>query len=201
MTMLFNGITYNKLSYLEQFYKDPSDGIPEKSGIYFWVHWPEYDPNTIIINDLIDILSEFSSKSLQSPEEIIGKYKFKVRVEEQRFNRKSNPFGISDSQKNKLIKYLSDPKNANPFFDFFKEICFARPFYIGKAINLRSRLAGQHFNSKTRIIPEIDSQNIKHSEIWVGYKIIPSQGSDEISTLMEEILSRNIKPGLTIKPN
>ncbi|WP_158858673.1 GIY-YIG nuclease family protein [Lunatibacter salilacus] len=201
MSMVFNGIVYNKLSYLEQFYKDPFDGIPEESGIYFWVYWPEYDPQMINPNDLIDKLAEFSCKSLQSPEEILGRYKFKVKVEEQRFGKKSNPFGISDKQKIKLLKYLMDPLNVNPFFDFFKEICFARPFYIGKAINLRNRLANQHFNSKTRIIPEIDAQNILHSEIWVGYKKIPSHGGDEISTLMEEILSRNIKPGLTIKPN
>jgi hypothetical protein len=197
--MVFNGILYNKLSYLEQFYADPLNGIPEQSGIYFWVFWPEYDPEEILPQDLIDKLAEFSSKSLQSPEEIVGRYKFKV--EEQRFEKKSNPFGLSESQKNKLINYISDSKNAMSFFEFFKEICFARPFYIGKAKNLRTRLGKQHFKSMTRIIPEIDRENIKHSEIWVGYKVIPAYGNDEISTIMEEILSRNIKPGLTIKPN
>lgn len=199
--MDINGITFNRLSYLEQFYSDPLNGIPENSGIYFWVYWPEYDYNLVSPKDLINLLIEFSSKSLQSPEEIVGRYKFKVRVEEQRFEKKSNPFGLSDSQKNKLFKYISDPNNSRSFFDFFKEICFARPFYIGKAINLRSRLGSQHFKSRTRLIPEIDRECIKHSEIWVGYKIIPIQGGEEISTIMEEILSRNIKPGLTIKPN
>lgn len=199
--MTYNGIEFNTLAYLEQFYSDPINGIPKESGIYFWVYWPEFDPNTIPTKDLLDKLVEFSQRTLQSPEEILGKYKYRVKIEEQRFDKNQNPFGLSDKQKIKLSKYLSDVNNAKSFFDFFKEVCFARPFYIGKATNLRSRLGTQHFKSKSRIIPEIDSQGILHTEIWVGYKLIPSFSGDEINTIMEEILSRNIKPGLTIKPN
>jgi hypothetical protein len=188
---------------LRQYYKDPINGIPTDSGIYFWVYWPDFDSNTITVSNLETKLIEYSSKNLQFPEELWGRYKFIAEIKEQKFDKHSSPlFGLSPSQRQKLINYLSSSRNNIRSFDeFFKEICFTRPFYVGKANNLRSRLSNYHFKSTTEVIPEITRQQIPETQIWVGYKLIPMNSNDEMNNVFEEIISRNIKPGLTKKPN
>lgn len=199
--MIQNDIKFEKLTYLTKYYDDPVNGLPEKSGIYFWVYWPEFDPYKIDIDRLEEKLIEFSGKKLQFEEELHGRFKYKSVIYEQRFENNGNPFGLSPSKRIKLINYLSDKNNLESFSIFFKEVCFARPFYIGKANNLRTRLVAGHFKRKTEVIPEIEKQKIPLSEIWIGYKLIPPFENEDMNTIFEEILSRNIKPGLTKKPN
>ena len=200
--MIFNGIPFEKLSYLKQFYSDPSNGIPEESGVYYWIYWPDFDPHTISIKRLEDRLQEYSKKNLQFPEILKGKYKFIAEIKEQRFDKNEAPIlGLSQGKKKKLLNHFNTRQNIIDFHIFFKEICFARPFYIGKANNLRQRLVNGHFKSRSEILPELLDQKINDSDIWIGYKLIPINIDSQLNTIFEEILSRNLKPGLTKKPN
>lgn len=194
-------IKYEKLAYLKDYYDDPISGIPEESGIYYWVFWPDFDPKAISEQDLIDKLLNYTKNSLFFKETVRGPYKFEAEIREQTYKLNGNLFGLSNSKHFKLINYLKDPTNKQSFCDFFKEVCFSRPFYVGKANNLRTRLVGQHFKGLTEILPEIDKLAINYSDIWVGYKVIHDTTKTGLNNIFEEILSRRIKPGLTKKPN
>lgn len=200
--ILHNGIQYEKLSFLQINYADPKNGLPKDPGIYFWVYWPKFDENTITVSDLEKKLIEFSEKNLQFPEELRGTYKFIAEVKEQKFDKHSSPlFGLSQGQRKKLIRYLGTGRaNIVSFSTFFQEVCFTRPFYVGKANNLRSRLRSYHFKGKTPILGELTNQKIPETEVWIGYKKINMNAGDEMNNVFEEIISRNIKPGLTKKP-
>jgi len=110
-------------------------------------------------------------------------------------------FGLNDSSNKELEDYFLNRSNIAFFSSFFKEICFIKPFYLGKADNLRTRLS-QHFKGKSVIIPQIITKGISEKDVWVGYKEINKPGPGaKINTIFEEIYSRRVKPGLTIKPN
>ncbi|WP_461116886.1 hypothetical protein [Spirosoma jeollabukense] len=180
---------------------DPIDGIPSSYGIYQWVYWPDFDANLIKTKDLIDILKEYSLKNFYIEEEIRGLYKFHAKIWEQGFRDNNNMFGLSDKKNSELETHLLSRSNIISFNDFFKEICFVRPFYLGKANNLRSRLS-QHFTAKTNVIPEIIKSGIPEQHIWVGYKEVKYNPTERaINNIFEEIYSRRVKPGLTIKPD
>jgi len=201
--MEHNGLEYETLSFLRSNFSDPKRGIPELPGIYYFVYWPDFNFETITVNDLEKKLKEFSTKNLQFPETLKGMYKFIAEIKEQKFDKNIDPLlGLSQKQRNKLIRYFSaEPSNIENFHLFFKEICFARPFYIGKANNLRKRLNNYHFKDRTDVIPEIRKQKIPETQVWVGFKHIPMNADDEMNRIFEEIISRNLKPGLTKKPH
>jgi hypothetical protein len=199
--MIVNSIIFEKLSYLIQYYKDPIRGIPIDSGIYYWVYWPDFDPLTINSAGLNKVLLEYTERTLFFKETLKGRYKFEAEIREQGYPTNGNLFGLSPSNTLKLNNYLNLPAHRILFHEFFKEVCFSRPFYVGKAKNLRSRLATQHFKSTTEVVPEIDAALIPYSDIYVGYKIIPDPNDEDMNTIFEEILSRRVKPGLTKKPN
>lgn len=199
--MLYNGITFEKLSYWLQYYADPINGIPEDSGIYYWVYWPEFDPKTITVPQLQQQLLDYTNRGLFFKETLKGRYKFEGEIREQGFPSNGNLFGLSPSKSLKLVNFFGTSANLQFFSDFFREVCFSRPFYVGKANNLRTRLAQQHFKSTTDVVPEIDDVKISYTDIWVGYKLIPDPNNDDINNIFEEIFSRRIKPGLTKKPN
>lgn len=199
--MNYNGFTFNKLDFLRKHLKDAVLGIPTDYGIYQWVYWPEFDKNTITPTQLVDLIKNYSKHNFYIEEEFLGTFKFQAKIWEQGFRDNDNMFGLSDKKHKELENYLSDRTNIDFFSTFFKEICFIKPFYLGKADNLRSRLS-QHFNSKSNIVPQIIAKAIPEKDIWVGYKPIskPASGS-KINTIFEEIYSRRVKPGLSIKPN
>jgi len=199
--MVFNSITFERLSFFKQYFADPVNGIPEKSGIYYWVYWPDFDHLSTAPTALNQLLYDYSQRALVFKESLKGLYKFEAEIKEQGYPDNGKLFGLSPSKALKLNNYFLDVNHRKLFRDFFQEVCFSRPFYIGKAKNLRNRLALQHFKYLTEVLNEIDSAAINHSDIWVGIKVIPDPGSDDINTIFEEILSRRIKPGLTKKPN
>ncbi|WP_324755575.1 GIY-YIG nuclease family protein [Sphingobacterium thalpophilum] len=199
--MIVNSIYFERLSFWKQYYRDTVNGIPEKSGIYYWVYWPDFDAKIINENDLSNLLRDYSQRHLFFKESLKGRYKFEADIYEQGYPNNGNLFGLPFSKATKLINYFKDYSNRVLFHEFFKEVCFSRPFYVGKAKNLRNRLGNQHFKETTEVLPEITSSNINFSDIWVGYKIIPDPGNEDINTIFEEILSRKVKPGLTLKPN
>jgi hypothetical protein len=195
----FNGFIYHKLDEL----KSDITLIPSNYGIYKWVHWPEFDFQSITPNELCDLLLNFSKVDFQFEENLIGKYKFKATIAEQGFKDNSNIFGLSDEKHLEIKSFLQDRNSITFFSEFFKEVCFARPFYLGKANNLQGRLK-DHIKGRSNILKEIISQSVKESDIWVGYKnipLIPQTTITNINNILEEIYTRRLKPGLSIKPN
>jgi len=199
--MNHNGFIFNKLDFLRKNLKDAALGIPTDYGIYQWVYWPEFDENTITLGQLVDLIKNYSKHNFYIEEEFLGTFKFQAKIWEQGFRDNDNMFGLSDKNHKELEAYLSERTNIQFFSTFFQEICFIKPFYLGKADNLRSRLL-QHFDSKSNVVPQIIAKAIPEKDIWVGYKPIskPAPGS-KINTIFEEIYARRVKPGLSIKPN
>ena len=197
----YNGIPFEKLSWLLKYYDDPTNGIPITSGIYYWVYYPEFDPNLISNSDLIQLLETYSKKLLRHKEELKGTYKFIAEIKEQGFREL---FGLSPSKGALLKNFLSlNISNKGLFKTFFTELCFSRPFYIGKANNLRDRLSNKHFKRiDSTLLSDIDDEAIDYTDIWIGHKAIPILSTgNHLNVIFEEILSRTIKPGLTKKPN
>lgn len=199
--MKYNDFEFNKLDYLIKNIKDPKDGIPADYGIYQWVYWPEFDPLKITHTDLMDLLQEYTKQHFHIEEEIIGRYKFHAKIWEQGFKDNANIFGLSLNKSKELERYLANRANLPAFSIFFKELCFVRPFYLGKADNLRVRLKS-HFDGKSQVLKEITAKAVPQNQIWVGYKKMTfSVTEPKLNNIFEEIYSRRIKPGLTIKPN
>ena len=199
--MKYQEIIFQKLSYWLQYFDDVPNGIPTNSGIYYWVYWPQFNPSKISLQELESILLGYTQKSLFFSESLKGTYKYEAEINELGYPQNGNIFGLPPSRKAKLVDYLQNRDNLVSFHRFFKEVCFSRPFYVGKANDLRRRLVTEHFQGKTEVIPEIDKHNISYTDIWVGYRIINDPSKEGINVIFEEIFSRRIKPGLTKKPN
>jgi len=199
--MIVNEIHFGNLSYLMSYFDDPIAGIPKTSGVYYWVYWPELDVSKLTLADVELKLMEYTGRSLFTSESIKGRYKFEAVVTEQWYPSNGQMFGLPLQKAQELRKFLTTPANAVVFADFFKEVCFARPFYVGKANDLQSRLGNQHFKRKTDVLSEIDTRSIPYSEIWVGWKEVKDTSVPAINNIFEEIFSRRSKPGLTEKPN
>jgi hypothetical protein len=193
--------SFQKLTYYEKYFANPVSGIPKKSGVYYWVYWPEVSSKMSLIN-IEKKLLEYTKNGLIFSETVKGKYKFEAIINEQWYRDNGNIFGLSDVKKNTLINYLkADPKNLDFFVEFFERICFSRPFYIGKANNLRTRLVSQHFKGTTEIINQLDKYSIPRNDVYVGFEIIEDKAPEKVNVILEEIFSRNVKPGITKKPN
>lgn len=200
----YNSIKFQKLAYLEKYFDDAKDGVPKKSGIYYWAYYPEFDPLTISVPDLLSLLETYTTKSLRYKEGLKGHYKYLVEVIEQGFSDNGTLLGLTPSKTSDLTSFFSQGiPNIQIFHTFFIEVCFSRPFYVGKANNLRDRLVKKHFKRvDSDILNKIDKETISYNDIWVGWKEIPTLATGEhINMIFEEILSRTIKPGLTKKPN
>ncbi|MBK8394596.1 MAG: GIY-YIG nuclease family protein [Leptospiraceae bacterium] len=76
-----------------------------------------------------------------------------------------------------------------------------RPFYIGKAKNIRKRLANHFSQVASSILTELDKQEISYHDIYIGYRQIERVSENEkLNGIFEEIAQRMLKPGLTIRP-
>jgi hypothetical protein len=201
--MTVNGFNFERLDIRKNNIDDPILGVPTENGIYQWVYYPQFDEQTIQPVDLIDLLKTYSKCNFYIEEELKGLYKFQAKIWEQGYKDNDNIFGLSNKMKKELESFLNVRNNIGFFSTIFQEVCFARPFYLGKANDLKQRLSN-HFNGAagSPIVPAINAKGIPEKDIWVGYKIItPYAVSDNINKIFEEIYSRKVKPGLTIKPN
>lgn len=224
--MIVNGIKYYKLSYILQNINNISlleTIFKDESGIYFWVYFPDFDPTKISKTDFKDLMLEFTNTQPFSYEEISGKYKFKAIISENNYNfdllsyieninsttalpatmGSKTIFSLSIRKELSLLTELYKNKsNMKYFYDLFKQLCFYKPFYIGKANSIYTRLVNNHFKRRSsEILNEIDKSNINLAYVYVGYKLIPQGMSDDLNVVIEEIFSRTLKPGLTKKPN
>ena len=193
--MEHNNIDYKRLSYLTRYPED----IPTFSGIYFWVYWPDFRVKSTDLDGFKEKMQSYTKSSLIFSEELKGTYKFYGFIYEQRFRNNGNIFGLTDRKEEKFLEYLEHQTHLERFASIFKELCFARPFYVGKANDLNSRL-NYHFNHNTPVLDKIDKLDINHTEIWVGYKKILDPNNEGLNNIIEEIFSRVIKPGLTKQP-
>jgi hypothetical protein len=214
--MLVNGINYKRLSFLTARYKKDPALIPQKPGMYFWIFFPDFDPKTISINDFRDLMIYYTNSQPFFFEKIKGRYKYQGVIYENRFNfdfiksiqdpnatniESKTIFSLSTEKENKLLNELQSNRSHMEYFhSYFKELCFYRPFYVGKADNLFDRLE-DHFNDQTEVVPEIKRRKIKMHDIFLGYKTIPTTMQTDLNVILEEIFSKTVKPGLTLKPN
>jgi hypothetical protein len=189
---------YNTLEYYRQFPEE----ILTKGGVYYWVYWPfrDNDIEYIHINKFKENINKFSRTNINLPEYAKTGYKFSVEVQEIRFGEKPF-FGLNDRKKDDLIIYLEQSEaNRKQFLIFLKKIAFNRPFYIGKADNLRTRLV-KHFNSQSSdILKYLSEYEIQDKDVLIGYEIADSNDDLKINVILEEIAQRLVKPGLTKRP-
>jgi hypothetical protein len=177
--------------------------IPDTSGTYYWYHWPQF-PDSIARCDLIKLLQLFSSRNLIVSEEIFGlrnNIKITERIFELRNIDNTNTIlGLSEFKSNELLKFIFNDDLCFSFFrDFFKEMCFSRPFYIGKAKNLRSRFVYHFERRNSKILDRLDEFEIPQTEVWISWKETPNLGDTEMAYIFEEIIQRKLKPGLVEK--
>jgi hypothetical protein len=97
-----------------------------------------------------------------------------------------------------LKSFINSKKGKEVIYEFFKDIYFSKPFYVGKANNLNSRI-DSHLSNGSKISKKLDELNIAPNCVWVGYKITDVTDDLEISNILEEIMQKILKPGLTEK--
>lgn len=187
----------NTLEFYKQFFSE----ISEKSGVYYWVFWPfkDYYLEDENFEIFIEKIKYFSSVNMNLPERTNVGYKFSIEVRERALD--CEILGLNSNKSKILIKYLNDSKISRELFlIYLKRIIFSKPFYIGKANNLRNRLQ-QHFEQRNSdILNHLKEFNINHTDVLIRYEIIESNLEENINTIFEEIAQRILKPGLTKRP-
>lgn len=177
--------------------------IPTTPGTYFWYHWPQF-PDTISRDNLIKLLQRFSNQKLIVSEDLYG-LRNNITITERVFDLRKTDIGtsilgLSELKSIELLNFIYKDDIGFAFFrDFFKEICFARPFYIGKAKSLQSRLENHFDRSNSKILERLDEFEIPQTEVWIGWKETPDLDNSEIAHIFEEIIQRKLKPGLVEK--
>jgi len=196
--MEFNSRKYQTFLYYSKL--DNINEIPERSGNYYFFHYVNIPP-TYNIDQIWKKLIEFSQVDFENYEEGVGQ-KFFYKIGELSFRQYNlnSVLGLSERRQALLYDYLSkDPKNITNFLLFFRDLCFTRPFYIGKAIKLRSRIRS-HIEGygSSRILNEIETRSIIKDNIWIAFEEIQVQ-EDDILNIFEEISQKFLKPSITDK--
>jgi hypothetical protein len=199
--LTIDGKEYYNLAYLMD--QDFINEIPSSPGNYFWVHYPNIPLNTSL-NQIKNILNEYSKIDLNIPVEGIAAQKYYYKIGELGFfnlNGANTIFGLNKGKEDLFIEYLSDTKNIAYFIDFFKDLCFKRPFYIGKAKDIKSRII-DHIEGRgnSPIKNTLNELKVNKNHIWIGFDLIsPVNMDDTILYIFEEIAQKKLKPGLTKK--
>ena len=192
--MKINEVEYNTLSY----FASNLDSIPSYSGVYYWVYWPSYIDGQILAEEYVLKLKEYSSNELIL-ESNFQDYRFKLTVKDSHFLDKNGLFGLNEKKTNCLLEFISyNNDNLLNFVCFFKKAAFMKPFYIGKANNLKQRIS-QHISGESKIKPKIQKSGINHNDIWIGFERVEDSKSDELNLIYEEIIQRIVKPSLSEK--
>ena len=132
--MKYQEIHYQKLSYWMQYYDDTINGIPTTGGIYYWVYWPQFKPDKINILDLEKLLLNYTKKSLSFSENLRGRYKYEAVINELNYPDNGNIFGLSESNRIRLVDYLNDKDNIKSFSNFLKNFVLVNLFMLEKRI-------------------------------------------------------------------
>lgn len=194
--MTVNNINYSTLL----FYADNRTSyITESSGIYYWVYFPDIDPNQDSENFLKE-LKFFSQIRLSLPEEF-SKQKFQGKISEVWFDGKENRlFGLNRSKTEHLVEYLKESsENRKEFMKFFKHLSFSRPFYVGMAQNLKTRLSSHISGHGSEILQILEDLKVKKNYVWIGYTHFETEIPDSLIKTHEAIYQKFVKPGLTKK--
>jgi len=173
--------------------------IQEKEGIYFWNYYPVFDALHSDYIEIRKVLEKYSRTNI-SLSEVAEQFKYRVEVGECAFPNNSRLFGLSEEKEEKFVNFLkSNQNNITLFHDFFKDACLRRPFYVGKALNLRNRLK-QHFQGRSEILQILFEKKVSYNDIWIGLQETNFDFEESISNIFEEIIQRITKPGLTQRP-
>ncbi|MBP6738731.1 MAG: hypothetical protein KA146_02015 [Leptospiraceae bacterium] len=190
-TLNFNNL-YNSINYIED--------IPEFGGVYFWIYSPNLEMYINNFDEFRLSLLKFTKVNLSFSEKFY-KFKYAIDVKEFIFPDKGTILGLDSNKENDLLDFLQDLENRKYFAKYIKEISFMRPFYIGKAKNIRKRLANHFSQVASSILTELDKQEISYHDIYIGYRQIERVSENEkLNGIFEEIAQRMLKPGLTIRP-
>lgn len=187
---------FQTLSFLKSY----RDNIPDRPGVYYWVFWPTYDIARVTRDTLLKRMRSYSEVHLHIGEDFV-KHKFSVHVEEASpgSGRHSGVFGLSEERERLLTEYMDESQeHIQQVAEFFKRMCFARPFYVGKADNLFTRL-GQHFDEKSHLLQHLRREDFSFSDVWIGWEEIVNSDNPDIARIIEEIAQRIVKPGLSIR--
>jgi hypothetical protein len=188
---------YKKLEFLMQY---PND-IPAASGNYYWVYcpWNNFD---LSFEELIYKLQKFSNIELSFSEEFKSR-RTRIEVNQITFKDYDKNTLLNIGEKDELIlqEYLeSSIDNRVYFMQFLRNLCFLKPFYIGKADDLQKRLK-QHFSGagSSPIMKRVRDNDINFDEVFVGYQDLDlGEGQNpKLLNIYEEITQKLLRPSLT----
>jgi len=191
--MEVNDFTYLNLSYL--IHNNRIKKIPTQEGVYAWVYWREFEPGIVSKDDLYEILQSYSNVDLEIPT-LFKNFKYEVKINERKFKSESNPFGISNDKNEALKTYLKSNTGYQAIYDLLKSVYFSKPFYVGKADNLQTRIT-EHCRANSKIMQALDKNEIQPKYVWVGYKKSIKVNNAVINRVFEEVIQKVLKPGLT----
>jgi len=192
--MQLNGFEYFNLSYLID--NNGLNDLPEVEGIYNWVYWINFEPQNITTDELIQVLEKLSAQNLVIPSNFKN-YKYEVNVTDRKFGE-NNLFGLSNDKKEILLEFIKSEKGKKDIHWLLMNIYFSKPFYVGKANNIKQRIYS-HCRSSSKISSYLEESNIYQKNIWVGIRKTPLESNKDINVVFEEIMQKIIKPGLTEK--
>ncbi len=191
MNEKINGFRYHTLYYLLQY----PDKIPDAPGIYNWVHWPNISTD-MLPHEKRRTLDAYSAANLTAVEHW-SNFRFSASISESSTGTEKKPLlGLSNEKSDTLTQLLGSKEGTELFAETFKFACFTRPFYVGKADSLQSRLGNDHFKGRTKVLAAIANQGILNTAIWIGYRELSEECDSKTVLLLEEILQRIVKPQL-----
>ena len=196
-----NQIYQNLTFYLYD--ADNITNIPKKSGLYYWYYYKNLYRFVEDSSGFWKILEEYYSKNIPNISSSFHNFKISVTASESFFEdkrREQRLFGLSEKKLELFKDFILENVNNRIYFNnYLKYIMFQKPFYVGKADNLRSRL-NQHINGKTKLLKLFEENNFEEDSIWIGYIELQDTFKEEVNSVFEEITQRILKPGLVERP-
>ncbi|MFB6307172.1 MAG: hypothetical protein ABEH43_09345 [Flavobacteriales bacterium] len=192
----------NEIEYvdLHRLRKNRYRNIPNGfKGNYYFFYAPKLNP----YKDSGDFLLEFknATKKFVLINEKTDTHYFTLNLLEKGFWDFQNNcwVGLSQSRQDILKDYLKTQRNRIDFCSFFEWLCFQRPFYIGKSIDVKQRVYS-HLQNDSKIYEFLVREEILFKDITVGFKPIETECDEKILNVFEEIAQTFIKPPLVEKP-
>jgi len=105
-------------------------------------------------------------------------------------------FGLSAQKWESVKRMLSEASSRSEFCDIFKMACFLRPFYIGKANDLRIRLCDHFERRNSSLLSDLDGLQVPREAIWIGTKAVDESLELRDVPVLEEIMQRICNPPL-----
>lgn len=184
-----------------KYFRYKQETVPMKPGIYSWYYWPNFKNSELTFDTYWLKLINYCSKSIGAISSF-SDYKFSIDVKEANLQSKIGdefPFGLSEAKSKKLKEYLAIELNRIHFSDFLYDVVMNKPFYVGKADNLRVRL-NSHLLGGSDILKCLEENRIDEEEVLIKYEVVKSEIDTNVNDIYEEIFQKIVKPSLVKKP-